>query len=254
LEDSLTSEITIRGLGSLPEIRKGQRLDQLITRAAESEGFEIRSGDVVVVTQKVVSKSEGRVVRIKDVVPSTFAKSFARQTRQDPRLVEVRLQESRRVVRMDQGQLITETHHGFVCANSGVDASNVPKGFLTLLPRDPDRSAEKIRRGIERLTGAHVAVVITDTFGRPWRLGLTEVAIGVAGMEPLQDYRGKKDPFRNTLKATLVASADLLASAAGLVMTKLNRAPVAIVRGFRFLEGKGKAADMVRPTSKDLFR
>jgi coenzyme F420-0:L-glutamate ligase/coenzyme F420-1:gamma-L-glutamate ligase len=229
-------------------------LERLIVKAATKEKIGILPGDVVVVTQKIVSKSEGRTVRVSGVAPGQFARDFARKTGQDPRVVEVRLRESSRIVRMDQGQLITETRHGFVCANAGVDRSNVAKGLLTLLPLDPDRSAERIRSGIRKLTGAAVAVVITDTFGRPWRLGLTEVAIGAAGLKPLLDYREKQDAFGNTLKATTVAVADLLACSAGLVMGKLDRVPVAIIRGFRYQAGKGGARKLVRPPEQDLFR
>jgi coenzyme F420-0:L-glutamate ligase/coenzyme F420-1:gamma-L-glutamate ligase len=250
----LNPQVTIQGLRSLPEIKKADPLDRLIVKAAADESVQIISGDVIVVTQKIVSKSEGRTVWVKNVIPSQFAKDFARQTNQDPRVVEIRLRESSRIVRMDRGQLITETRHGFVCANAGVDRSNVPKGSLTLLPLDPDRSAEAIRRGIRKLTGARVAVVITDTFGRAWRLGLTEVAIGVAGLKPLEDYREQRDKYGNSLRATIVAVADLLASAAGLVMNKLEQIPVAIIRGFRFPPGKGRACELLRPAEQDLFR
>ena len=173
----MNPEVTIRALKSLPEINRGDPLHRLIVKAARQENVDILADDIVVVTQKIVSKSEGRIVRLKDIAPSEFAKDLARQTHQDPRLVEVRLRESHRIVRMDRGQLITETRHGFVCANAGVDRSNVQKGFLTLLPLDPDRSAQKIKEGIRGLTGKRTAVVITDTFGRPWRLGLDRKSV-----------------------------------------------------------------------------
>ena len=216
---------------------------------------QLRRGDVVVVTQKIVSKAEGQVVLLSDVTPSAFAEQIAERYDKDPRLVEVVLRESSRVVRMDQGVIITETRHGFICANSGVDQSNVEThGEVALLPVDPDESASAIMAAIAREAGADIAVIISDTFGRPWREGCTDVAIGVAGMDPLVDYRGVSDPAGHELRATVIAAADELASAAELVMGKLDRVPAAIVRGYAYEPGGAGASALVRPPEGDLFR
>ena len=210
---------------------------------------------MVVVTQKVVSKAEGRLVALADVTPSPQAQELAARLDKDPRLVELVLRESRRIVRAERGVLITETRHGFVCANAGVDASNVAgEGYVSLLPEDPDASAEGIRRRIKDLCGAEVAVIVSDTFGRPWREGHVNVAIGVAGMSPFADYVGQTDPYGYELRVTTIAVADELAAAAELVMGKLERVPAAIVRGYRYRPGPGRATDMVRPPERDLFR
>ena len=245
------SSLQITGLRTLPEVGAGADLSRLIVDATQKEAAGLQTGDVVVVTQKVVSKAEDRIVDLRTVKPSAFAKSLAQQWEKDPRQVEVILRETRRIVRMDQGVLIMETHHGFVCANAGVDRSNVPgDDNVSLLPVDPDRSAEEIRRGL----GVEAAVIISDTFGRPWREGTTEVAIGVAGMDPLWDYRGRRDAYGYVLRSTEVAVADMLASAAGLVMEKASRVPVAIVRGFPFETGEGGGRRLLRAPTKDLFR
>ena len=227
----------------------------MVAKAAADGGSPIEAGDVVVVTQKIVSKAEGRVVLLSDVTPSAFAEQIAERYDKDPRLVEVVLRESSRVVRMDQGVIITETRHGFICANSGVDQSNVEThGEVALLPVDPDASASAIKATIAREAGADVAVIISDTFGRPWREGCTDVAIGVAGMDPLVDYRGVSDPAGHELRATVIAAADELASAAELVMGKLDRVPAAIVRGYAYEPGGAGASALVRPPEGDLFR
>jgi len=248
-------ELHIIGITGIGEVQEGADLGQLIVAAANRQGTPLQDGDVVVVTQKVVSKAEGRVISLQDVQPSPQAQELAERLGKDPRLVEVVLRESRRVVRAERGVLITETHHGFVCANAGVDASNVAgEGYVSLLPRDPDASAETIRRRLEELTGAQVAVIISDTFGRPWREGHTNVAVGVAGMSPFIDYVGQTDPYGYVLRVTTMAVADELAGAAELVMGKLSRVPASIVRGFQFQPGPGNASQLVRPAEKDLFR
>jgi len=248
-------EIRVVTISGLPEIQPGDDLVALIVAAAERQGTPLQSGDVLVVTQKVVSKAEGRLVALEEVEPSPYARQLAEKTDKDPRLVEVILRESRRIVRQAGPVLITETRHGFVCANAGVDASNVRgEGYVTLLPEDPDASAERIRRGIQEKTGARVAVIISDTFGRPWREGHTNVAVGVAGMLPFIDYVGQTDPHGYVLRVTTMAVADELAGAAELVMGKLSRVPVAIVRGFRYTPGQGRARDLIRPPERDLFR
>jgi len=248
-------QLQVIGLVGLPEVRPGDDLPALIIETARAQGTGVQDGDVLVVTQKVVAKAEGRLVNLRDVEPSARAREVAEATGKDPRLVEVILRESRRIVRQEGPVLITETKHGFVCANAGVDASNVGGGELVaLLPEDPDRSAEVIRRAIEEKAGVSVAVVISDTFGRPWREGHTNVAVGVAGMRPLRDYVGQRDPFGYELRVSTMAVADELAAAAEPVMGKLSRIPVAIVRGFAFEPGVGTAREMVRPPERDLFR
>ena len=248
-------ELRIFGVAGLPEVHEGDDVGAMVAKAAAGGGSPIEAGDVVVVTQKIVSKAEGRVVVLSTVTPSAFAEQIAERYDKDPRLVEVVLRESSRVVRMDQGVIITETRHGFICANSGVDQSNVEThGEVALLPVDPDESASAIRAAIAREAGAEVAVIISDTFGRPWREGCTDVAIGVAGMGPLVDYRGVTDPAGHELRATVIAVADELASAAELVMGKLDRVPAAIVRGYVYQPGEAGASALVRPPEGDLFR
>lgn len=187
------------------------------------------------------------------VDPSEKAERWAAEYRKDPRLIEIVLREASRIVRMERGVIIAKTRHGFVCANAGVDLSNVPQGAALLLPEDPDRSASALQEELSRAFGVHVAVIISDTFGRPWRMGLVNVALGVAGMMPLTDYRGQRDSHGTTLKATVVAVADELAAAAGLVMGKLNRIPAAVIRGMELPEGTGTGCNLIRPRDTDLF-
>lgn len=239
----------------MPRVRPGDDLAELVAAALRQLGLQLQLGDVLVVAHKVVSKAEGRLVALADVTPSPQAQELAARLDKDPRLVELVLRESRRIVRAERGVLITETRHGFVCANAGVDASNVAgEGYVSLLPEDPDASAEGIRRRIKDLCGAEVAVIVSDTFGRPWREGHVNVAIGVAGMSPFADYVGQTDPYGYELRVTTIAVADELAAAAELVMGKLERVPAAIVRGYRYRPGPGRATDMVRPPERDLFR
>lgn len=243
--------VSINPIAGLPEIRPGDDLGRLIHEAAET--FE--DGDIVVVTQRVVSKAEGRLVDLASVDPSPLALNFAARWEKDPRLVELVLRESRRIVRMERGIIIAETHHGLICANAGIDASNVVgESVVCLLPEDPDASAERLRERLLELGAANVAVIITDTFGRPWRVGQTNVAIGVAGMSPLVDYIGTRDTQGRELRVTLIASADEIASAAELVMGKVENVPAAIVRGYRFEAREGRAAELIREADKDLFR
>jgi len=247
-------EIRILPLPGLPEVSEGDDLVALITDAAH-EGPGVEAGDIIVVTQKIVSKAEGRVVPLAGVTPSPEAERLAAETEKDPRLVELILRESSRIVRQSGPILITETKHGFVCANAGIDASNVgPEGLVSLLPEDPDGSAAAIRRGIADRAGAEVAVIITDTFGRPWREGHTNVAIGLAGMLPFVDYVGQRDPDGYELRVSTLAVADELAAAAELVHGKLDRVPVAIIRGYPYPRGEGSARELVRDAERDLFR
>jgi coenzyme F420-0:L-glutamate ligase/coenzyme F420-1:gamma-L-glutamate ligase len=245
----------VRGLEVLPvegipEVRPGDDLAGLVARAAGT-----RSGDVVVVTHKIVSKVEGRLVDLRTVEPSELAKGFAARYGKDARQIEVVLRESRRVVRMDRGLIISETHHGFVCANAGVDASNVPGDDLVcLLPVDPDASAAWLREALAAQAGSDLAVIISDSFGRAWREGITNVAIGVAGMEPLADYRGQMDPHGFPLAASILATADELAAAAELVMGKVAGIPVAVVRGYPYEQAAGTGRTLIMPPERDLFR
>jgi coenzyme F420-0:L-glutamate ligase/coenzyme F420-1:gamma-L-glutamate ligase len=236
------------------EIRPGDDLLQKLVDALQHQKFVLANNDVVVIKHKVISKAEGKVVPLESVRPRKSATLWARRYGVDARVVELALREAKRVVRQKNGVLITETSHGFICANSGVDASNVDGGrSAVLLPADPDRSAALLRSQIKKAFGVSIAVIISDSFGRPWREGLTEVAIGVAGMKALLDYRGKRDGYGYKLRATAEAIADELACAAGLVCGKLNRTPICIVRGFQYQPGRGSAHDLIRKKN-DLFR
>jgi coenzyme F420-0:L-glutamate ligase/coenzyme F420-1:gamma-L-glutamate ligase len=254
-QDGSMSELRIVGLKSIPEVKGGDDVGELLVAAAQSEGVGLQDGDVVVVTQKIVSKAERRLVNVSDITPSEFAITFGKQWDKDPRKVEVVLRESKRIVRMDRGIIVTETHHGFVCANSGVDESNVAgEGVLALLPVDPDKSASEIRETIKKKTGVNVAVIISDTFGRPWRAGLTDVAIGVSGIEPITDFRGQYDKFGYELRVSIVAIADELAGAAELAGGKTANVPVVVIRGFEYTPAEGSAQTLVREPEKDMFR
>lgn len=250
----MPGQVTITGVEGIPEIDEGVDLGAIIVAATQAQGLSLQDGDVVTVTQKVVSKAEGRFVVLEDIEPSPLAIELARNWEKDARHVEVVLRESKRIVRMDHGVIICETRHGLVCANAGVDASNVPGERLMLLPVDPDESARRIRESIRQSRGADVAVIISDTFGRPWRSGYTEVAIGVAGMLPILDYVGQIDTSGRELRATWICIADELASAAELVTGKINRVPVALIRGYSIPRGDGSAREMVRQADRDMFR
>ena len=255
LNPGVETEISLAGLSGIPEVVEGDDLAGLVMDAATRRGDGLRSGDVLVIAQKVISKAEGRVVSLVNLVPSRLAREFAEAWGKDARQVEVVLRESKRIVRMERGMIIAETVHGFVCANAGVDASNVPgEERLCLLPVDPDASAQRLRKGLAERGGAEVAVIVSDTFGRPWREGLTNVAIGVAGLSPLVSYVGQHDPHGHLLRVTELAVADELAAAAGLVMKKLERIPVVRIRGYRFQPEEGAAHRLVRPAERDLFR
>ncbi len=249
-------EIRIIGLGGIPEVRAGDDLPALIAAAARAQHVAVEDGDVFVVTQKVVSKAEGRIVDLAAVTPSPFALRYAAMWEKDARQVEVVLGETKRIVRMERGVMICETHHGFVCANAGVDASNVERtGTVCLLPVDPDASARAIRAGLRGVFGVDVAVVISDTFGRPWREGHVNFAIGIAGIAPLVDYAGQVDPAGYELRVTQMAVVDELAAAAELVHGKLARVPVAIVRGAAFAPAEdASTAALVRDAARDMFR
>jgi coenzyme F420-0:L-glutamate ligase/coenzyme F420-1:gamma-L-glutamate ligase len=247
-------EIEIFGIRGMPELRPGDDLVALALRAASDQGTSFASGDVVVLSQKAVSKVEGRLVRLDDVVPSPLAVEVGHAHKKDPRLIEIIFRESRRIVRMDRGVLITETRHGLICANAGVDQSNVGLGWASLLPEDPDASARVFADGVRARVGAEVGVIVADTFGRPWREGLVNVAIGVAGLRSLQTFLGVPDAHGYTLQATILAVADELAGAAELVMGKLDQVPVAVIRGYRAEPGAGSARELLRDPNMDLFR
>ena len=237
------------------EIEPGDSVADILLDSMRRRRVRLQPGDVVVVKHKIVSKAEGRVIDLETVRPSVESVEWAKQYALDARVIELALRESRGVIRRRNGVLITETHHGFICANSGVDVSNVGGGgHAVLLPEDPDRSAAKLRREIRKRTGVAVAVIITDSFGRPWREGLTEFAIGVAGMKALRDERGRRDPHGYELRASVEAVADELACAAGLVCGKLKRTPACVVRGFEYEAGVGSVRELLRPVERDLFR
>jgi coenzyme F420-0:L-glutamate ligase/coenzyme F420-1:gamma-L-glutamate ligase len=247
-------ELHIFAVPGLPEVARDADLGALIAGALAQGRRAVEPGDVFVVAQKIVSKAEGAVVRLDEVVPSSMAEQWSAATGKDARVVEVILRESRRIVRMDRGILIAETRHGFVCANAGVDASNVEPGFVTVLPQDPDASAARLRAALAASCGCPVAVIVSDTFGRAWREGVVNVALGVAGLRPLLDYRGSADSHGRPLTSTVIALADELAGAAEVVTRKSAGTPVAIVRGAAEWAGEGTGRMLVRDASRDLFR
>jgi len=248
-------EVRILPLAVAGEIRPGDLLSAKLLAAAKSARLRFQDGDILVVKHKVVSKAEGALVALDEVRPSAWSRAWSRRFGVDGRVTELALRESRRVVRRKRRVLITQTRHGFVCANSGVDVSNVDGGrHAVLLPEDPDRSAGRLRAEIKKKLGIEMAVIVSDSFGRPWREGLTEVALGVAGMRPLIDYRGRRDPHGYSLHATVDAVADELACAAGLVCGKLAGTPACIIRGFPYRRGNGSGRELIRPAKYDLFR
>jgi len=249
-----TPAIQVIGVPRMPEVQEGDDVASLIAEAARKAGIEIVDRDVLVVAQKIVSKAEGRIVSLDSIEPSSRAREWASAYDKDARLVEVVLRESKRIVRMERGVLISETEHGFVCANAGVDTSNVAEGTVTLLPKDPDASAQRVRAALEDAFGVRLAVIVSDTFGRPWREGLVNVALGVSGIAPLIDYRGQEDSHGRPLKVTVIAIADELASAAELVMKKSVGIPVAIIRGFSYESGHASGKELIRMPELDLFR
>lgn len=237
------------------EILAGDSLLEKLLQALSHPKRRLRAGDILVVKHKIISKAEGQFVDLNTIKPSTSSRSWARRYKLDARVTELALQQSRKVIRRKRGVLITETRHGLVCANSGVDVSNVDGGKqAVLLPEDPDYSAAQIHRSLKKYLRLAIPVIISDSFGRPWREGLTEVAIGVAGMKPVHDYRGQRDGYGYPLRASVEAVADELACAAGLVCGKLARIPVCIVRGFRYQAAHGSARELIRPAAADLFR
>ena len=252
----MLSLITILPVRGMPDVQMGEDLGKTIVEKLNAQGDGFQQGDVVVISQKVVSKAEGRTLSLSKISPSRFAIEISKETSKDPRHVEAILRETKKIIRMRAGHLITETKHGFICANAGVDQSNTSKirDTITLLPKDSDASANRIRKTIHQLTGKAVPVIITDTFGRAWRVGQVNFAIGVSGMKPIRDYRGTRDMYRHTLHVTEIAVADELAGAAELVMNKADKIPVAIIRGYSAPRGKGYGSSLLRPEEFDLFR
>ena len=218
------------------------------------ESFEINDDDILVFSQKIISKNEDRILRLSSVNPSLLADGISSSYGKDPRLVELILSESKRIVRMENGVIIVETKHGFVCANAGIDESNVEDGYATLLPSDPDRSANLLKEKIKQNTGKNVAVIISDTFGRPFRLGQTDIAIGIAGLEPILDYNGKPDTFGKIMQVTAIAVADEICSASELVMGKTQKCPIAVIRNYNFSSSTAKIQEILRSDHDDLFR
>ncbi len=248
-------EVRILPIAVSGEIRAGESLGARLLEATKSVGLRFQDGDILVVKHKVVSKAEGALVALDEIRPSPASQAWARRHGLDARVRELAIRESRRIVRRKRNVLITETKHGFVCANSGVDVSNVDGGLhAVLLPRNPDRSAARLRQELKKRLEIEIAVIVSDSFGRPWREGLTEVAIGVAGIRPLVDYRGRRDPHGYSLHATVDAVADELACAAGLVCGKLAGTPACIIRGYAYRRGTGGAQELIRPAKNDLFR
>ena len=244
--------IPIRGL---PEVAPGDDLGNLLWQALAAQQEDLRAGDIAVVTHKIVAKAEGALVDLRSITPSPLALDFATRWNKDPRQVEVILRQSVRILRMDRGVLVVETRHGFICANAGVDASNVVgEETVCLLPEDPDASARRIAETLGTRAGFPVPVVISDTFGRPWREALTNVAIGVSGLLPIRDYVGRMDAQGRELRVSALAIADELASATELVMGKLDRVPAALVRGYAYEQGEGSARELIRRPEMDMFR
>jgi coenzyme F420-0:L-glutamate ligase/coenzyme F420-1:gamma-L-glutamate ligase len=255
----VSKELSIIPIKDIGDISPGSDLGFIIYNAMKTQDIVLQQGDVLVVTQKIVSKAEGNLVNLDDVHASDFARSLAIESNKDASYIEVVLRESRRIVRMDRGVLICETKHGFICANAGVDESNVNGArAITLLPVNPDYSAQQLRLHLQELSGEgasfDIAVIISDTWGRPWRSGQVNMAIGVSGMEALADYRGQYDHFGYELHASVLAVADELASAAELVMGKIDHIPVALIRGYTYTRGEGSAKILLRDPTTDMFR
>lgn len=248
-------EICAIPITGIEEVRPGDNVARHILLALKRCRRALSSGDILVVTHKIISKAEGEIVGLEAVKPSRAAKRWAQKYALDARVTQIAWDEGKRIIRKKNGVTITETAHGFICANSGVDASNVDGGLSVVrLPRDPDESAKRIYRQLKTKIGFPVPVIVSDSFGRPWREGLTEVAIGLAGMQAFRDSRGCRDAYGYRLKVTLEAVTDEIASMAGLACGKLTRSPACIIRGFTYQPGHGRARDLIRPAERDLFR
>ncbi len=239
----------------IPEIKKGDNLAEIILESAIQNHISLEDGDILIITQKIVSKAEGCVHDKAGIKVTPFAKQMSEYTGHTPEYMELVLRNSKRIVRMSNGLVISQTHHGFVMANSGVDSSNSGgKDLLVTLPEEPDKSAQQLKNSLDVLTGKKIAVIISDTFGRPWRNGQVNMAIGIAGLKPIIDYRGMKDNDGREMKATQIAVADELSSAAELVSGKTKRLPVVIVRNYQFDHAPGTARDLIREEERDIFK
>ena len=248
------NRVELIGLEGIGEAQRGDSIGGLIVEACARQSITLTSADILVVAHKIVSKAEGQIVRLDEVEPSARALELSRELVKDARLVEVILRESRRVIKKGSTALIVETHHGFICAKAGVDASNVGLGQVALLPRDPDASAKKIREEIKQRHSVAPGIIISDSFGRAWRLGTVDVAVGIAGLNPIKDERGSKDSYGYELRAAVAAVADEMAGAAELVMRKKARIPVVLIRGYEGKREEGSALELLRPEAEDLFR
>lgn len=254
------SSISLIAVPGIPEIKPGDNLSGIIFKSISEKEITLQDGDIVVVAQKIISKAEGRIIDLNDITPTPFAETLSKEVSKDPRLLEVILSETTKIIKMDQrkpekGRLIVETRGGVIAANAGVDASNVSGGdTVTLLPIDSDASARILAKGLGEKLGIDIAVIITDTVGRPWRDGLVDIAIGCAGIKALKDYRGSRDSKGLELNATVMAIADIIASSAGLLMEKTAAVPVVIVRGYAFEKGHAGAKELIRDPEDDLFR
>lgn len=246
--------IQIIPVPGLPEIQPGDDIASLITKCLRDQACTIIHGDIFVIAQKIVSKAEGRIADLREVIPSRRATEWAMDWNKDPRIIELVLRESKSILRMERGIIISETQHGFVCANAGVDASNTAENAAVLLPQNPDESARALRLKLQESFAVPLGIIISDTFGRAWREGLVNVALGVSGLPALIDYRGQRDGDGKLLNATVIACADELAAAAELVMGKAEKIPVVIIRGFRPDAPPGNGRDLIRPAERDLFR
>jgi len=252
----MNDQLQIIPLKHIDEIDSRTQLSDVLSKALKKQELLLVDNDILVITQKIVSKAEGRIVHLDKIKPSEFAEKLVKEYHKDATHIELILQESKRIVRMDHGVIIAETHHGFICANAGVDESNVKdKKTVSLLPLDPDASAEKIQHELVNIFKIKkLGVIISDTWGRPWREGQVNFAIGTYGIEPLIDYRGKKDAYGYTLSASVIAVADELASAAELVMGKIDHIPAALIRGYHFEQKDGNAKKLLRDAATDMFR
>lgn len=250
------NSLQIIPLEHIDEITENTDLVKVIQDALKKQSLRLSKNDIVVITQKIVSKAEGRIINLREIKPSAFAKKIAKENNKEAEHIELILQESKRIVRMDHGVIICETHHGFICANAGVDESNVGKNhFATLLPIDPDASAKRIYEGLSNQTGIkELGIIISDTWGRPWREGQVNFAIGLHGMPSLIDYRGKKDTAGYELKASIIATADELAAASELVTGKISNVPMTLIRGYNFIYTDSNAKALLRTPDKDMFR
>jgi coenzyme F420-0:L-glutamate ligase/coenzyme F420-1:gamma-L-glutamate ligase len=251
----MSSHLEVFPIPGIPEIKRGDNLARIILESATMNEIILEDGDILVIAQKIVSKAEGCVHNKRSVEVTSFAEQMSKYTGHEPEYMELVLRQSKRIVRMANGIVISQTHHGFIMANSGVDSSNSGgKNMIVTLPQDPDKSARQIKKSLDALSGKKIAVIISDTFGRPWRNGQVNMAVGIAGLKPIVDYRGIKDNNGRTMKATQIAVADELSSAAELVSGKTKKLPVAIIRNYQFVPAFGKAKELIRDETSDIFK